>query len=160
MHEDEIRRVLDDPIARELLQSPIARLAYSAPDGSPRVIPIGFETDGDRIVMYSEPSAPKYKGLAADPRVALTIDTFGPPQRVLLVRGVAAVDVDPSHIEGYLGMSRVHVNPDSWSGFEAGVRGLYRTMGRIAVTPQWVKILDFEQRMPEFLERLARERGL
>ncbi len=31
--------------------------------------------------------------------------------------------------------------------------------GRITVTPRWVKILDFQQRMPEFLERLARERG-
>lgn len=159
MSSDEIRQCFADPIARELLGTAVARLAYSARDGSPRVIPIGFAFDEDRIHMYSDPTAPKYKALAGDPRVALTIDTPGSPQRVLLVRGVASVDVDPKYIDDYLDECRRHVDSEAWSGFEAGVRGLYRTMGRITVTPHWVKILDFEQRLPDFLERLARQQA-
>ncbi|MDQ2997194.1 MAG: hypothetical protein M3R61_09095 [Chloroflexota bacterium] len=38
-----IIQVLSDPLAQELLNSNIpARLAYTGPDGFPRVIPIGF----------------------------------------------------------------------------------------------------------------------
>lgn len=51
-----------------------ARLAYTWRDGSPRVVPIWFHWTGDQFVLGSLPKAPKLKALAADPRVALTID--------------------------------------------------------------------------------------
>ena len=43
MQRDAILDLMNDPIAQELVKAPIhARLAYSARDGSPRVIPIGY----------------------------------------------------------------------------------------------------------------------
>jgi len=78
MTEAEIREVLTDPTARELLESrELARLGYAGPDESPRVVPIGFVQQGIEIIVYSEPSTPKVKALRRDPRVALTIDVAG-----------------------------------------------------------------------------------
>jgi hypothetical protein len=160
MQDDELRAILEDPLTRELLGSEsLARLAYSAPDGSPRVIPIGFSAREGRIDVYSEPSAPKFAALRADPRVAVTIDTAGPPPRALLLRGVAEIAVGPQFVDEYLELSRRSTPAGDWAAFEASARRLYRTMGRIAITPHWAKVLDFEQRMPEFLERLVRDAG-
>jgi len=43
MQQQDVARVLSDPLARELIQSNIlARLAYVGPEEFPRAIPIGF----------------------------------------------------------------------------------------------------------------------
>jgi nitroimidazol reductase NimA-like FMN-containing flavoprotein (pyridoxamine 5'-phosphate oxidase superfamily) len=69
------RELLNDPVASALLSSVNpARLAYTWTDGSPRVVPIWFHWTGEQFVLGSPPKAPKLKALAADPRVALTID--------------------------------------------------------------------------------------
>jgi hypothetical protein len=45
-------RLLGDPIARGLLDSlELARLAYVAADGTPRVIPVGWIWTGDTFVI-------------------------------------------------------------------------------------------------------------
>ncbi len=67
---------LDHPGARDLLATQsLLRLAYTGPDGFPRVIPIGFHWTGEHIIVCTVPSSPKVRALAARPHVALTIDT-------------------------------------------------------------------------------------
>lgn len=67
--------LMNDPVAQELLEAPIhARLAYSARDGSSRVIPVGYPGNGEVFVMGSLVSAPKVKVLAVNPKIALTVD--------------------------------------------------------------------------------------
>jgi nitroimidazol reductase NimA-like FMN-containing flavoprotein (pyridoxamine 5'-phosphate oxidase superfamily) len=86
--------LLADPVAEALLSSVnSARLAYTWMDGSPRVVPIWFHWTGDQFVLGSPPGAPKLKALAADPRVALTIDDNSWPHQVMLVRGRATIDL-------------------------------------------------------------------
>jgi nitroimidazol reductase NimA-like FMN-containing flavoprotein (pyridoxamine 5'-phosphate oxidase superfamily) len=83
--------LLNDPVASALVKSVNpARLAYTWMDGSPRVVPIWFHWTGDQFVLGTPPKAPKLKTLAADPRVALTIDDTAWPPGVLLVRGRAS----------------------------------------------------------------------
>ena len=92
-HEDVIR-VLNDPLAQELLHSPIpARLAYTGTDGFPRVIPIGYLWNGAQFIVCTAPITPKVRALEKNPKVALTIDTNTQPPHVLLVRGTAAIAV-------------------------------------------------------------------
>lgn len=80
--------LLHDTVAKALLESVNpARLAYTWMDGSPRVVPIWFHWTGEQVVLGSPPKAPKLKALAADPRVALTIDENQAPWKVLLIRG-------------------------------------------------------------------------
>ncbi len=68
--------LLNDPVAQQLLQSTIpARLAYTWPDGTPRVVPIGFHWNGEEIVLGTPPDAPKMRVLGDGSKVALTIDS-------------------------------------------------------------------------------------
>ena len=61
--------LLNDPIARELLRSTMpARLAYTWPDGTPRVVPIWFHWTGEDLVMgssYDEPKGQRHPGQPA-----------------------------------------------------------------------------------------------
>ena len=155
MHRDAIVELMNDPVAQELLNAPIhARLAYSARDGSPRVIPIGYTWNGDVLVMGSPVNAPKVKALAASPKVALTIDTSTFPPHVLLVRVEATVEVVEGVPDEFVAASRRFIGEDGMPEWEAGVRALYKQMAIIRVTPTWAKVLDFETRLPSPVEEL------
>ncbi|HJT72283.1 MAG TPA: pyridoxamine 5'-phosphate oxidase family protein [Terriglobales bacterium] len=158
MQEQDVKRVLSDPLAQKLMQSRIpARLAYVGPDGFPRAIPIGFLWNGAQFVLATVPHAPKVPALRANPKVALTIDTETFPPHVLLIRGSAAIDIVDGVPPEYLEASRKSVAPDQWDEFEAGVRGMYKQMARIKITPLWAKLLDFETRFPTPIEKLIRQ---
>jgi Pyridoxamine 5'-phosphate oxidase len=148
-------QVMDLPIARQLLrEESIMHLSYTARDGAPRVIPIGYLWDGERFRMWTIPGSPKVGALRADGRVAITIDVPGPPPRVLLARGRAALATVDGVPDGYLEASRRALPREAWEGFEAQVRGLYKQMVAIAVTPEWARLLDFETTLPSAVESL------
>src|SRR5262249_19861586 len=149
MQRDEIIDLMDDPVAQELVKAPIhARLAYTARDGSPRVIPIGYLWNGEVFVMASAVNSPKVKALAANPKVALTVDTDRFPPPVLLGRGEAAVAVVEGVRDEFVAAARRFVGEAGMPEWEAGVRALYKQMAIIRVPPPWAKIFDFETRLP------------
>ena len=146
-----------DPVAVRLMQSPLlARLAYNGVDGAPRVVPIGYVWTGSALVMCTATMAPKVRALQKDPRVALEVDTDTDtqPPNILLVRGVASVEIVDGVPDEFLAASRKAVPEESWSDFEAQSRAMYPAMARISVTPHWAKVIDFEQRMPTAVEKL------
>lgn len=160
MQQTELMQVLNDPIAQELIKSPIpARMAYTGVDGFPRAIPIGFHWDGKRFIVCTVPHSPKVRALSRDPHVALTIDTVDFPPHVLLVRGTASIETVDGVPREYLEAARKQVGDAGLPSFEAEVRGLYQHMSRITIVPTWAKVLDFETRLPrpvnELLERKA-----
>ena len=158
MQPDEVAEVMADPIAQELLQSAIpARLAYMARDGSPRAIPIAFHWNGLKIVLGTVPKSAKVRALQQYPQVALTVDTESQPPHVLMVRGTAAVQLVDGVFNDYLAGSRKLIAPDQWDDFEAQVRGLYKQMARIEITPTWAKVLDFVTRAPSAVMELAEQ---
>lgn len=148
------------PIARQLLrEESILHLSYTARDGGPRVIPIGYLWDGSSFRMWTVPGSVKVGALRADDRVAITIDIIGPPPRVLLIRGRAALETVDGVPDGYVEASRRTMPPEAWEGFETQVRALYRQMVAITVTPEWARLLDFETTAPAAVEKLFRERA-
>jgi Pyridoxamine 5'-phosphate oxidase len=157
---DEVIEVLDRPISQELLGSSIpARLAYTALDGDPRVIPIGFVWNGAQLVVFTVPTAAKVRALQRNPRVAITIDTQGRwPPRVLLVRGAASVELVDGVPDEYVDASRKVTPAEVFEDWEAGVRGLYDRMVRITIEPDWAKLLDFETTLPKAVEDLIHAR--
>jgi hypothetical protein len=160
MTTDEIAEILARPYAQQLLHGPEpARMAYDGLDGEPRAIPIGFWTEGQRILMATVPRAAKVAALRAHPKVALTIDQAAFPPKVLLVRGTAAVDVVDGVPAGYLHAGRKVMTADQHVGWVAGVQDLYDEMAVITVTPTWAKLLDFETTLPQAVEDLLRERS-
>lgn len=141
--------LLKTDVAQRLLESKeLARLAYVAADGTPRVMPMMFHWNGEEIVFATFAGAKKIKALRAKPDVAITIDTSGMPPEVLLLRGGAEVtDVDGVVSEYGLAHKR-------YGGEEQGKQAVAEVdkpglrMARIAVRPTWVGVLDFMTRLP------------
>ena len=142
-------KLLQDPVAQELLQTKIpARLAYIASDGTPRVLPIWFHWNGREIVMGTLPKAAKLKSLARNPKVALTIDDNTFPHKVLLVRGTAQLKTVDGVVPEYATAAERYFGPEQGKAWVAQLRTITPSMVRIAVTPEWVGLLDFKTRLP------------
>ena len=159
MEPDEVRAVMDDPVAQRLMASDtLARLAYIALDGTPRVVPVAFSWNGVALVIGTVPGSAKVAALEANPVVALTIDTSPPvwPPNVLLVRGTAAVSLVEGVFPDYVAAARKVTPAEEFPQWEAGVNALYARMARIDVTPTWATVHDFETRMPQAVEELVR----
>jgi hypothetical protein len=156
MQRETVMRVLTDPLAQELLHSPLlARLGYNGPDGAPRVVPIGYLWNGSTFVVCTATMAPKVRALEMNPKVALSIDTDTQPPHVLLVRGSAGVEIVDGVPDEFLEASKKVLPPERWAEFEAQVRSLYPQMARITIEPEWAKLLDFETRFPIAVEQLV-----
>jgi uncharacterized protein YndB with AHSA1/START domain len=148
---------LGDPGALQLLErQPLARLAYTGPDGFPRVIPVGFLWRDGRIVVCTATSAPKVAALKARPHVALTIDNDNAAaSKALSVRGVATIDIVDGVPGEYLAAAAKGIPAEHNGRFEAQVRSLYKQMARITVAPAWARYYDFTAgRIPDFLRKL------
>ena len=160
MTREDIARILAKPYAQELLNGPEpARLAYDGLDGDPRVIPIGFWTEGEQVVMATLPKSAKVAALRKHPKVALTIDRGAFPPKVLLIRGTAEVELVQGIPNGYLAAGRKVMTADQYPEWVAGVQGLYDEMVVIAITPTWAKLLDFETTIPKAVEDLIKQKS-
>jgi hypothetical protein len=159
MNTQELAQELGHPGAQELLRSgPPARLAYNGHDGFPRVIPIGFYWNGERIVVCTAPTSPKVRALASRPRVALTIDTGSEPAvaKALLVRGLATLETVDGVPDEYIAAAAKSYEASTLREFERQVRSTYKQMVRISIEPLWARFFDFGAgRMPAFLSKLA-----
>jgi hypothetical protein len=159
MTNDEIAAIMATPYAQQLLNGPEpARLAYNGLDGHPRAIPIGFWVDGDRVMMATVPKAAKVAALRNDPHVALTIDQGAFPPKVLLIRGVAEVELVAGAPDGYLAAGRKVMTAEQYPDWLAGVQALYDEMAVITISPTWAKLLDFETTIPSAVDDLIEER--
>lgn len=143
-HPDLIRTA----IAEELLGSrELARLAFVAADGTPRVLPIFFHWTGEELVLPTFAGTRKVAALRARPDVAVTIDRAGPPPAVLMLRGrVTVTDVDGIVPEYALAHRRYAADPAHADAAIAQAEGA--SMVRIALRPSWVGVLDFMTRFP------------
>ena len=160
MTKDEIAAILAKPYAQQLLDGPEpARFAYDGLDGDPRVIPIGFWVEGERILMATVPKSAKVAAVRKNPKVALTIDTGAFPPKALLIRGTAEVELVQGVPEGYLLAGHKVMTDEQYPEWEAGVKSLYSEMGVITVTPTWAKLLDFETTIPKAVEDLIKEKS-
>lgn len=142
-------RLLDDEVARRLLASTeLARLAYVAADGTPRVFPMLFHWTGEEVVMSTFAGARKIAALRARPDVAVTIDSAGPPPEVLLLRGRMEVTDVEGVVPEYASAQRRYAGEEQAAAAiaEIDVPGL--RMARLALRPSWVGVLDFRTRFP------------
>jgi Pyridoxamine 5'-phosphate oxidase len=146
--------LLEQPIAQQLLtRQTVLRLAYTWTDGSPRVVPHWFVWNGHEIVLGTQNDAPKIRALQRDPRVAVTIDTIEFPPRVLLVRGIARLEVLDGVAPEYTDASRRYFGPEQGEAWVQRVAQLAPANARIAITPTWAGLLDYETCFPSVVAR-------
>lgn len=160
MTKTDVAEVLNKPITQDMLNRDIARLAYTATDGTPRVVPIGFTWNGSEVIMCTPTNAPKLVSLRRRPAVALTIDTEVHPPTILLLRGEAVLDEVEGIPDEYLEMNGSYeMTAEQRVEWEAEVRSLYASMVRIVVKPTWAKLIDFDETLPTPVEELIRRRN-
>lgn len=141
--------LLNDTVAQTLLTSNnLAHLSYVWDDGSPRVVPIWFHWDGKAIVFGTPLKSPKMHVLPHHSKVAVTIDSMTFPYKVLSMRGTAAVSIINGIVPEYALAAERYFGKEGGQGWIKQITPLFPQMARIAVTPEWVAILDFEQRYP------------
>jgi hypothetical protein len=148
--------LLDTEIARRLLASTIpARMAYTAADGTPRIVPTWFHWTGDALVMPAFISAPhvrhpaaRLRDLRAKPDVAVTIDTETFPPEMLLLRGRASIeDVEGVPAE-YAAAAIRYLGEDGGRAYIGSIDEPGTKMARIVLRPSWVGLIDFQTRNP------------
>src|SRR5437868_2203400 len=145
-------QLLQHAASKELLLSTIpARLAYVWTDGTPRVVPIWFHWNEREFVLGTPPKAPKLKALVKNPKVALTIDDNAFPHKVLMVRGTAAVEMVDGVVPEYQLAAKRYFGEAQGLAWLEQLRGMVSGMGRIAIRPEWVGVLDFQSRFPSAL---------
>lgn len=141
--------LLQDPTAKELLASTIpARLAYIGTDGAPRVVPIWFHWNGREMIMASPPKAPKLRALLKNPKVAVTIDDNQFPHRVLMLRGTVRLEDVDGVVPEYAQAAERYFGHEQGQAWVNQLREKNLGAVRIALTPQWVGLLDFKTRFP------------
>ena len=152
-------RLLETDLAERLLTSTIpARYAYTALDGTPRVVSSWFVWTGEELVLPTFISAPhishaayRVRALRANPDVAVSIDTETFPPEVLSIRGRAEIaEVDGIAAE-YAEAAHRFLGPEEAAGYLAQIDQPGTRMARIAVRPAWVALMDFQTRMPSAL---------
>jgi hypothetical protein len=153
-------RLLGSDVARRLLASTeLARMAYVAHDGTPRVFPMMFHWTSEEIVFGTFAGAAKIAALRARPDVAITVDAATAPPEVLLLRGRASVIIVDGVVPEYV------LAHHRYYGAEQGARNVAEVdrpgvrMARIAVRPTWVGVLDFTARLPGPMAKQVAERG-
>ncbi|MHA6785737.1 pyridoxamine 5'-phosphate oxidase family protein [Pseudonocardia saturnea] len=141
--------LLDTDLARELLASTEpARLAFTAGDGTPRVLPMWFRWSGDELVLATFAGSAKVAALRARPEVAVTIDRIGPPPDVLLLRGRVDLDEVDGVLPDYAEMQVRYLGPEIAAAALTQVDVPGVRMVRIGLRPSWVGTLDFRTRFP------------
>jgi hypothetical protein len=151
-------RLLDEPAAQRLLSSSIlARLAYAARDGGPRIVPTWFRWTGSHVVMVTYVAGPqagiahparRLADLRADPRVAISIDTDGVPPTALQLRGRVEIDEVDGIAPEYADAARRYLGAEQADQLLAAVDRPGTRQARIALRPDWVSLVDFTTRLP------------
>jgi hypothetical protein len=120
-------------------------------DGAPRVVPIWFHWNEQEFVLGSPPKAPKLKALARNSKVALTIDDNSFPHKVLLVRGSAHLQTVNGIVPEYAMAAERYFGVQQGKAWVTQLASMTQGMVRIAITPEWVGLLDFQTRFPSAL---------
>jgi hypothetical protein len=152
--------LLDGAVAQRLLGASIpARYAYTASDGTPRIVPSWFHWTGDERVMPTFIAAPHVRhparridALRTCPDIAVTIDTETFPPEALVMRGHATVtEVDGVPAE-YAQAAARYLGSEAAGQYLAQIDQPGTRMARIGLRPSWVGVLDFQTRMPSALQ--------
>ena len=152
-------RLLESDLAKRLLTSTIpARCAYTAADGTPRIVSSWFTWTGEELVLPTFISAPhvshaayRVRTLRANPDVAVTVDTDGFPPEVLSIRGRAEITEADGIVPEYAQAAHRYLGSEEATAYLAQIDHPSTRMARIAVRPAWVGVLDFQTRLPSAL---------
>lgn len=129
---------VEPALEERLREEKIAWLTTVRSDGMPQPTPVWFLWQDGKFLIYSQPEAKKIRNIASNPRVALSLNSDLWGNRVVVVTGMASVDVDPTpanQIAGFLdkyreGIAQIQMTPESMAKEYSAA---------IHVTPGWIR---------------------
>ena len=74
------------------------KLATVRKDGSPHVVPVWYDLDGDSLVFTTGAETVKGKNMKRDPRVCIAVDDQTPPYSFVMIEGTAELSEDPGEL--------------------------------------------------------------
>lgn len=91
---------ITDPEVRAFLEygTRTGKLAYTAGDGRPLVVPVSFVLEDDTLVFNTGKNSAKGRALARDPRTTLCVDLEEPPYAFVQVQGEAELSEEPAEL--------------------------------------------------------------
>ena len=84
----------EESLAFLIAQARTGKLATVRADGSPHVVPIWFDLDGETIVFMTGETVVKARNIRHDARVCLCVDDERPPFSFVRVDGTATLSSD------------------------------------------------------------------
>lgn len=110
-------------VAQRLHDEEIIWLTTVGADGTPQPSPVWFLWDGQTVLIYSRPSAPKLKNIARNPRVALSLNSDPLGIDVVVLTGAAQLDqaappcnAIPEYLAKYsAGIERINLTPETFA---------------------------------------------
>lgn len=142
-------RLLGTPLAQRLLGAPVARLAYTSRDQTPRLIPVNFLWTGEEFVVGAFAGTYKIRELRARPDVAVCIDTTDGLPEVLMLRGKVTLTEVDGVLPEYATIQRAGMGDEMGSAYLEAIDQPGLRMVRIGLRPTWVGVVDFQERFPE-----------
>jgi hypothetical protein len=70
----------------------------------------------------------------------------------LLIRGSISLETVDGLVPEYMASAKRYLGEEGGQGFIDQVRGMFPQMARLSIQPEWVGLLDFEQRWPSAIE--------
>ncbi|MEV1110990.1 MULTISPECIES: pyridoxamine 5'-phosphate oxidase family protein [unclassified Micromonospora] len=141
-------KLLDTALAQRLLGAPVARLAYTSRDLTPRLIPVNFLWTGDELVVGAFAGTYKIRDLRARPDVAVCIDTADGLPEVLMLRGQVTLTEVDGVLPEYATIQRAGMGDEAGAAYLEAIDKPGLRMVRIGLRPTWVGLVDFQQRFP------------
>ena len=105
----------DRHVEERLRENTIAWLTTVRPDGQPVNVPVWYVWTGGQILIFSKPGQAKLRNIAANPRVAVTLDDTRGGGDVVSIDGTA--EHDPEH-------PGVHSVPAYAEKYAEGIRSI------------------------------------
>jgi PPOX class probable F420-dependent enzyme len=117
----------------------VAWLTTVAPDGTPQTSVVCFLWDGETILIYSEPDKPKMRNIAANPRIAFSLNTDPYGDHWVAIEGTARVDEAAPASDEYPAWMAKHEEPYRHWGMDPHVVGQTWNVA-VRITPTRVRV--------------------
>lgn len=110
--------------ARRLREEGLGWLVTVSPAGQPQPSRVWFLWDGETVLLYSQPGAPKLRNIAANPRVALHLDGDDIGGDLVIVHGTAQVVDGPAadDVAEYVDKYDARMARNGWSPADFAAR--------------------------------------
>jgi PPOX class probable F420-dependent enzyme len=130
--------VIEPDLDKRLREEKLVWLTSVRGDGMPQPAPVWFLWQDARFLIYSEPDTKKIHNIENNPRVALSLNSDDWGDHVVVMTGMATVDVNatpaneiPAYVEKYReGIRQLEMTPESMAK-------AYSTA--IYLTPAWIR---------------------